>query len=520
MNTNTILPYIHALRPILYFQCKDFRTVDDTLREVIGNAPIREFWEGLGAVDFGNNKNLVAKCSLCEFLNHNKDNGYGKEVFLVLKDVHGRLHDPDVTALLKYISERTLYIHDYQQTAIIVSCECVIPKELEQFITIIPQELPDQKAIEGIIRSYAADLGFDIKEEDVGELALELKGFSLFQIKQILDLAYADGGMVSAVDKEFILSEKKQIIHKSGLLEYIDSDPHATPIGGLHGLTEWLDRKAKIFRNLNAALKNGVDMPKGVLIMGFPGCGKSLTAKTTASRFGVPLLRLDVGRVLGKYVGESEKNMRDALAQAEAISPCVLWVDEIEKAFAGSAGDNAHEVTTRLIGHFLTWMQEKTSTVFVVATANDLDRLPTEFLRKGRFDEIFSVDLPTSQERLEILKIHLKKRKLYDAALDLSSTVKNTEGFSGADLEAVVASAVEDFFLKRLEADGDKPKSDALSTEDLERAREEITPLSKALKSKYEKMEKKLQEYSVRKAYSDRETGSSAPRKRSNMEFV
>ena len=181
-----------------------------------------------------------------------------------------------------------------------------------------------------------------------------------------------------------------------------------------------------------------------------PGCGKSLTAKATAGLFKIPLVRLDVGRLLGKYVGESEGNMRKALHLAEAISPCVLWVDEIEKAFSGVGKNGGSDVTTRLFGQFLTWLQEKENTVFIVATANDISQMPPEFLRKGRFDELFFVDLPNADERRKIIEIHLKKRKKWNSEFDTcfpEEIIKNTEGFNGADLEAVVKGAIENAFI-------------------------------------------------------------------------
>lgn len=186
-------------------------------------------------------------------------------------------------------------------------------------------------------------------------------------------------------------------------------------IGGMDILKEWLKRKSKIFKNMARAETYGVDIPKGVLTAGIPGCGKSLNAKAAASLFEVPLLRLDMGRLMGKYVGESEANLRNAISLAEAISPCVLWVDELEKAFAGIGGTGGSaEVTTRLFGNFLTWMQEKSSPAFVVATANDITRLPPELLRKGRFDELFYVGLPKEPEREKIFEIHIHKRRPQD----------------------------------------------------------------------------------------------------------
>ena len=227
---------------------------------------------------------------------------------------------------------------------------------------------------------------------------------------------------------------------------------------------------------MDKAIKFGVDIPKGIMIIGMPGCGKSLTAKATASLFEIPLVRLDVGRLLGKYVGESEENMRKALKLSEAISPCVLWIDEIEKAFAGVGGDGGgNDVTTRLFGQFLTWMQEKENTVFIVATANDISRMPPEFLRKGRFDELFFVDLPNGEERRKILDIHLKKRKKWNKSIDSIALIKETEGFNGADLEAVVKDTIEMAFI-----DG----KTTITTEDLIRSVKDTKSISSTLKDK------------------------------------
>lgn len=288
---------------------------------------------------------------------------------------------------------------------------------------------------------------------DIDELALDLKGLTRLQVQQILFLASSEGGYITREkDGHLINSEKKLIIDKSGLLEFIENNGSMDDIGGTPGLKTWLKNKAHIFRNLSAALKNGVSTPKGVLILGVPGCGKSLTAKVAANTFNVPLLRLDLGRILGKYVGESEHNMRRALTLAEGISPCVLWIDEIEKAFAG--GMDGHDVTVRLMGQFLTWVQEKDSTVFVIATANDIRKLPVEFFRKGRFDEIFYVGLPDVADRREILDIHLRKcwrkpGKPDLSQLDLQACAKNAENFSGADIGALVSAAMEIAFARK-----------------------------------------------------------------------
>ena len=252
-------------------------------------------------------------------------------------------------------------------------------------------------------------------------------------------------------------------------------------IGGLENLKNWLQRKSKVYREINKAKAFGVDMPKGVLIAGVPGCGKSLSAKVTANLFEVPLLRLDIGKILGKYVGESEENMRKAISLAEAISPCVLWVDELEKAFAGiGSGGEGNEVTVRLFGAFLTWMQEKTSSVFVIATANDITKLPPELMRKGRFDEIFFVGLPNEEERKKIFEIHIKKRRVNDfSEIDISKLVAKTKGYSGADIEGVVKEAIENAF-----TDG----KEKISTEYILNAISETHSLSEIMKESLDSM--------------------------------
>ena len=230
-----------------------------------------------------------------------------------------------------------------------------------------------------------------------------------------------------------------------------------------------------------------------VLIAGVPGCGKSLNAKASAKLFGVPLLKLDMGRLMGKYVGESEQNMRQAIKLAEAIAPCVLWVDELEKAFAGIGGSGGGaEVTTRLFGQFLTWMQEKKSAVFVVATANDIMKLPPELMRKGRFDEIFYVKMPEEMEREKIFEIHIKKRRPEDyVAIAVRDLAKKTEGYSGADIEGVVKDAIESAFVN---------KKSKITTEDIEEAISKTHSLREIMGDSISKLEKEYQERKFKSA--------------------
>lgn len=491
-NTVDILAsYIDALHPIIYINHFDFRVIDEAIAQVGEHAKCVEFNNALGLVDF-KTKSPMQECDLEQFLKLTMDDGFEQETFLVLKDVHGELNNPKIIALLKKIAENNLYKDQYSATIFILSEIAVIPHELENYITIFDIPLPTISEILTIINDFIAALDIAVEQDTINDIALSFKGLNEFQIKQILNLAYQDGGCIDKDDKLLILREKEQFIKKSGMLEIVNFTETVDDIGGLENLKEWLARKEKIFSNLDKAIKFGVDVPKGIMIIGMPGCGKSLTAKATASLFEIPLVRLDVGRLLGKYVGESEGNMRRALKLSEAISPCVLWIDEIEKAFAGVGADGGgNDVTTRLFGQFLTWMQEKENTVFIVATANDISKMPPEFLRKGRFDELFFVDLPNGEERRKILDIHLKKRKKWNKGIDSIALIKETEGFNGADLEAVVKDTIERAFI-----DG----KELITTDDLLQSVKDTKSISNTLKDKIKEIKSTIDKIDIKPA--------------------
>lgn len=476
---NSLASYVEAFYPIIYINHFDFKVIDELIKEVAEHRKVVEYNNGLGFVDF-RTKAPMQVCDLYEFLYTVKDDGYDNEMFILLKDVHDQLDKPEIISLLKYIAERNLYNEDYSATIFIASSKLRIPAELEELITVIDMPLPSVSEIKSLMIDFINDLMIEVSDDIVNEIALSLKGLNKFQVQQILNLAYQDGGLLDSEDKSLIFTQKEQLIKKAGLLEMIPVKEQIDDIGGMENLKEWLYRKEKIFNNLDKAMKFGVDVPKGIMIVGMPGCGKSLAAKATAKLFNIPLIRLDVGRLLGKYVGESEENMRKALKLSEAISPCVLWIDEIEKAFAGVGNSSgSSDVTTRLFGQFLTWMQEKENTVFIVATANDISKIPAEFLRKGRFDELFFVDFPNPEERRKILEIHLKKRRKWNKDLNIISLVKLTEGYNGADLEAIVKDAIESCFIEG---------KDRLETDDLKLAQQNIKSISSTLKGRVEEI--------------------------------
>lgn len=488
---NILASYIDALHPIIYINHFDSQVIDEAIARVGRNVKCLEFNCALGILDF-KTKSPMHKCNLEEFLMLTMDDGFEAETFLVLKDIHGELKNPKIIALLKRIAENNLYNNEYSATIFILSGITVIPPELENYITIFDIPLPTINEILTIINEFIKDLDISVEQDTINDIALSFKGLNEFQIKQILNLAYQDGGCIDEEDKQLILKEKEQFIKKAGMLEIVNFSETIDDIGGLENLKEWLARKAKVFSNLDKAIKFGVDVPKGIMIIGMPGCGKSLTAKATASLFEIPLVRLDVGRLLGKYVGESEENMRKALKLSEAISPCVLWIDEIEKAFAGIGGDGGgSNVTTRLFGQFLTWMQEKENTVFIVATANDISRMPPEFLRKGRFDELFFVDLPNGEERRKILDIHLKKRKKWNKQIDSIALIKETDGFNGADLEAVVKDTIEMAFIDEKES---------ITTKDLLKSVKDTKSISNTLKGKIKEIKSTIESIDIKPA--------------------
>lgn len=412
-----------------------------------------------------------------------------EEAYAMLdKDITSYLDEPRIVSKVKGLAR--MINQGVDATVIIVSSVLVIPKDIEKYVTILEMDYLNTDEIKTIIRGFVKDnLNQQVDEKLIEEFALAFKGLTEFEILNLLALSYADDGDLTRKDLRLIFDQKQQMIKKAGILEMIPLKETIDDIGGLENLKAWFIKKAKVYKNMNNAKKYGVDMPKGVLIAGVPGCGKSLNAKAAANLFEVPLLRLDMGRLMGKYVGESEGNLRSAIALAEAISPCVLWIDELEKAFAGIGGSGGGaEVTTRLFGNFLTWMQEKESPTFVVATANDITKLPPELLRKGRFDEIFYVGLPNKEEREKIFNIHIKKRRPQDLKnIRVKELVSITEGFSGADIEGVVKDAIESAFAE------DKT---SIQTADVIDAIKDTHSLSEIMKDSLEKMTK---EYENRK---------------------
>jgi hypothetical protein len=354
---------------------------------------------------------------------------------LVLKDYHPYMKDPGIVRKLRDLSQS---LKRSAKNVVFLSPVLAIPPELSKDITILDVPLPPRPEIRSLIEKAKSVLP-EQSGTDIESLIDAAMGLTCDEIENVLAKSIVSLGKL---DKRLIQDEKKQIVKKSSILEFLESDGSSVPeIGGLHLLKEWLLTRRAGFSPEARALK--LPSPKGILLVGIPGCGKSLTAMTVGKEWGLPLLRLDLGKVFSGLVGSSEGNIRAALATTEAVSPCILWIDEIEKGLSGtqSSGSSDGGTTSRVFGTILTWMQEKKSDVFVVATANDISQLPPEFLRKGRFDEIFFVDLPVPGERKEILKIQLTRYGWEVLNLDADVLVEKMDGFSGSEIEQVVISA-------------------------------------------------------------------------------
>lgn len=483
--------------PIIYINDYDFVRIDEIITEIVGNSKVFEWNPATGTTNFKTKESqgLGENDTLEQFLRDKYTVDVNlKEKFLVLKDIQDFIEEPAIKSLLQLIAQRKLYDRDYNTTVIIVSSVLKVPQELEKYVSYLEIPFPEEDEINQLIDEHVEVNCYDnFKDEDRKKLMPSLKGMTSFEIDRMLDMAMSSNGSLSAEDTAMILQQKKAMVKKSGLLELIDTPASLNDIGGLDALKDYLRNKSKVLTDLPKAQEFGVSIPKGVFIVGMPGCGKSLCAKASAALFNTPLLKLDMGSMMGKYVGESEGNLRKAIKIAEAAAPCVLWIDEIEKAFSGVGGNN--DIMDRMFGYFLSWMQEKTSSVYVIATANNADNLPTELKRKGRFDEIFCVNLPNKEERKKIFEIHIDKKKKNLDEATLNSVCQITEGFNGADIESVVNEAVEKCFIDSLDN-----KGTAFDERLLNNIARNTISISKSCKQQIENMKKAFKENNFKDA--------------------
>lgn len=441
----TIETLIRARYPLIYVVSFEESRVDDEMSRITKDRKKELYkWsitKGLEMPDGSLLSDFKDPIKVLEYILQADVNG----VF-VMKDYHPYLNEPVVVRKLRDVAHA---LKTSMKNVVFISPVLKIPMELEKEFSVIDYNLPGKEEISEIIKNISANIG------DISKLEIS-KNPTLFQkvTEAALGLTAEEAENVFAkslvqtgdFDLKIILSEKEQIIRKSGVLEYCHVNENMQGVGGLDELKKWLNKRGKAFTP--EAREFGLPEPRGILLLGIPGCGKSLTAKAISSMWQLPLLKLDVGKVFSSLVGSSEENVRRAIQTAESIAPSILWLDEMEKGFSGlgSSGQTDGGTTARVFGTFLTWLQEKKTPVFVVATCNNVSQLPPELLRKGRFDEIFFVDLPSREERKEIFKIHLEKRHRNVNSFDLNKLSDETVGFSGSEIEEIIVSALYDAF--------------------------------------------------------------------------
>lgn len=396
----------------------------------------------------------------------------------LFKDFHFFMRPRDCnTAVIRKLREVALALSDSYKTLVITSPLLDIAAELQKDVCVLDYPLPERVDFDALLNRICADvsehtnISIDLQPEDREKLVRAALGLTLQEAENVFAKTIVNDGRLDGGDVSVVFSEKQQIIRKSGLLEYYESQTEMDDVGGLDVLKEWLAKRSLAFSE--RAREFGLPSPKGVLFVGVQGCGKSLCAKAVARMWEMPLLRFDVGRMFASLVGSSEENIRRAISVAESIAPVVLWVDEIDKAFSGSQGSANTDggTTARVMSTFLTWLSEKQKPVFVLATANNISQLPPELLRKGRLDEIFFVDLPTHQERRQVFEIHLRRRNRDPDKFDLERLAEAADGFSGAEIEEAIISSLYDVFY--LDKD--------LDTADLLESVKETVPLSKTM---------------------------------------
>lgn len=400
---------------------------------------------------------------------------YQQAAVFILKDFHPYMSDPRV---IRRLRDLAVALKTSYKSVFLLSPTPRIPEELEKDISMIDFPLPTirdlEKQLDVMISSVQNNRNvlINLKSGDKEKILQAAQGLTLVEAENVFAKAIVAKGRLDPQDIPLILSEKKQIIRKSGILEYFATAEHLDDVGGLDHLKDWMRKRGAAFSE--KAREYGLPHPKGVLLIGISGGGKSLVAKAISSLWNLPLLRLDIGSVFAGLVGSSEANIRSVIKTAESIAPCLLWLDEMDKGLSGVHSSNFSDggTTARVLSSFLTWMQEKTAPVFIIATANDISALPPELLRKGRFDEIFFLDLPSHSERMDIFKIHLNKRGRQPEQFDLKLLGDLSQGFSGSEIEQVVISALYDSFDEQRE----------LQTQDLVNTLRQSVPLSHTMR--------------------------------------
>ncbi|MCT0218055.1 AAA family ATPase [Synechococcus sp. CS-1329] len=462
---------IRARAPILWIRSPEEERIATLLRRAAQRLGQRtllrwDFVEGLQGLP---NREGEAKRNPMGALEAIESLPPDQAVILLLLDFHRYCDDPGIGRRLRNLATS---LRQKPRTLVITAPEWQVPRELEECLTILDLPLPNAAEISSLLESIGQACGHPLSAAVLEQLSHCCSGLSEQRIRQVAARALAQRGQLGEPDLAEVLEEKRQAIARSELLEYCPTEASPADIGGLEALKHWLEQRRLAFSDEAAAY--GLPLPRGVLLVGPQGTGKSLTAKAIAHSWAMPLLRLDVGRLFAGLVGASEARTRDMIRRAEAMAPCVLWIDEIDKGFGGDSRSDGG-TSQRVLASLLTWMAEKRSAVFVVATANGVESLPPELMRKGRFDEIFLLDLPDAAERRTILDLQLRRRRP-NHSIPLEVVVDRTAGFSGAELEQTVVEAMHLAFAQHRE----------FGEADLIAAASDLVPLSRTAREQLE----------------------------------
>jgi len=464
-----ITSHIAAGYSILYVQSYEELRARIVLRDVAEKLEKKFYlWSstiGLCAVEGDELTKIEETQSPEELLSHLFESFTEEMAVIVLCDFHEFMDDPMAKRVIRELGSR---FKEKGNNLIFLSPIMKLPQELKKDVTLVEFDLPNKEELAKVVEEVGEENEVEINNGQLDKVLEAVLGLTTIEAENALALSVYNHNEFSPAE---LMKTKAATIKKSGILEYFESDFTLEDVGGFPVLKEWLRLRELAFTK--EAREYGIDPPKGALLLGVPGCGKTLLARAVANAWGMPLLKLDLGRVFGSLVGQSEENMRAAIQLAEAVAPCILFVDEIEKGLAGAGGGGKHDsgVTDRVFGTWLSWMQDKKSQVFVIATANNIEALPAPLLRKGRFDEMFFVDLPTEEERKEIFNIHLSKRNRKPKNFDLNELVRQTDNFTGSEIEEAVKSGLFHSFSENRE----------LETKDIVRVIRGTVPLSKTM---------------------------------------
>ena len=436
-----LLCQIQANSPILYIVAKEEERVEYVIRKTteVGFNSITYTWDYLNGYTNTINGKSTAKNAL-EALNFIENLPATTQSVIILKDFSKFLPDILVSRKLKKLSNQ---LKKEAKTIIIINNEKNIPDELEEYTSILYFLPPTLNNIKVEIARIFKIYGQEIELETFNQISAAFLGFSINQIRQIISKLIIVEKRITNQTIRSILKEKKALLSSNSVLEFCDSTETFNDVGGLENLKNWLNKRKKLIIEPDLALNYGLSTPKGVLLVGIQGTGKTLIAKAIAQEWFLPLLRLDTGKLFGGLVGESESRTREMIQSVESIGPCILWIDEIDKSFSNIDTKNDSGTTKRVFGNLITWLSEKKSFVFVVATANNLDTLPAELIRKGRFDETFFIDLPNCNEREKIFEVHLKEIRPHSwQNYHIQKLAKMSENYSGAEIKQIIEESM------------------------------------------------------------------------------